>query len=58
MRAAFPAGLGQDSVEQTRGVVREVGGAILSQRPPEAVCPEQLRGGATTAAQTQGIVRF
>lgn len=58
MRAAFPAGLGQDSVEQTGGVVREVGGAILSERPPEAVCPEQLGGGATTAAQTQDVVRF
>lgn len=53
MRAAFPARLGQDSVEQTGGVVREVGGTILSQRPPEAVCPEKLGGGATTAARTQ-----
>lgn len=58
MRAAFPARLGQDSVEQTGGVLRELGGAILSQRPPEAVCPEQLGGGATTAAQAQKVVRF
>lgn len=58
MRAAFPAGLGQDSVEQTGGVVREVGGAILSQRPPEAVCPEKLGRGATAAAQTQDVVSF
>lgn len=58
MRAAFSAGLGQDSVEQTWGVVREVGGAFLSQRPPEAVCPEQLGSGATTVARRQEVVRF
>lgn len=54
---ALSAGLGEDSVEKAGGSVRGhrrgspcLGGPIMSQRPPDAVFPQELGSGATTAA--------
>lgn len=62
--AALSAGLGEDSVEEAGGSVRGhrrgspcLGGPVVSQRPPDAVFPQQLGSGAT-AAVGHRVVRF
>lgn len=62
--AALSAGLGEDSVEEAGGSVRGhrrgspcLGGPVVSQRPPDAVFPQQP-GSGTTAAVGHRVVRF